>query len=70
MLSKQETRRKRILDAKFTEEEWGRVAPFLDEINHPVNIDDPLNMLRCLDEDTILASIVMDILDERIDKFF
>ena len=69
MLSKQEARRKQILNAKFTDEEWGRIAPFLDNIKWPVSIDNPLDMFNCIKSDIPLVNVLMDILDERIDSF-
>ena len=69
MLSKQEARRKQILNAKFTDEEWGRIAPFLDDIKGPVSIDNPLDMFNCIKSDIPLVNVLMDILDERIDSF-
>ena len=69
MLSKQEARRKQILDAKFTDEEWGRIVPLLDDIKWPVSIDNPLDMFNCIKNDIPLVNVLMDILDDRIDSF-
>ena len=69
MLSKEEARRKQILNAKFTDEEWGRIAPFLDEIKGPTVIDNPLSMFRNIKDNNTLVNILMDILDERVNKF-
>lgn len=72
ILNAEESKRYKILTAPFTEKEWNRVEPFLDDIEEYVyDVSDPYHMFLSLQscKDEIIVSILSDMLDKRIKNF-